>query len=200
MNAYFLSICFFIGTIPFNLLIARVFKVGVTPGSQGMKFWPAGFITVLLDICKGIVAVVLATPTGIDLLSGLLGSATNVFDVEVSPLSIWSAGFFAILGHCFSPWLHFRGGKGVATAFGAVLVLSPIPALFGLVGFVLTFLHRGIVSLSSISGLIVAAVAYLVLNPVGVHLWMGAAMCFLVLLRHEVNIDALLENREPSFK
>jgi glycerol-3-phosphate acyltransferase PlsY len=81
-----------------------------------------------------------------------------------------------------------------------MLVLSPISALFGFLGFVFTFLFSRIASLSSIVGLILSAVCYLVMNSTGVHLFVGAAIIFLILIRHEANIDALLDNREKIFQ
>ncbi|MBI2711696.1 MAG: glycerol-3-phosphate acyltransferase, partial [Bdellovibrio sp.] len=86
------------------------------------------------------------------------------------------------------------------TAFGVILFLAPTAAGCGLFGFVLTYFYRRIVSLASLAGLGTAAVSYLVLNPIGVHLWSGAALALLVLIRHEKNIDALLENREKAFQ
>lgn len=211
LSGLILLVSFLLGSIPFGLFVARVFKVkdlpqrgsgniGATNVSRVVGFWPAGFITFLLDVIKGALAVLLAMPMGSRALAMILGIGSEANPVEVGQTLSWAAGFFSVLGHCYSPWLHFKGGKGVATGLGVVLVLSPISALFGLVGFALTFMHRRIASLSSIAGLILTATAYMVLNPVGVHLWVGAAMLFLVLIRHEANIDALLENREKSFR
>ncbi|MGZ3689647.1 MAG: glycerol-3-phosphate acyltransferase, partial [Bdellovibrionota bacterium] len=94
----------------------------------------------------------------------------------------------------------FRGGKGVATGFGAVLMLSPLPALIGIAGFAFAFLARRISSLASITGLLLASAAQLIFRPMGAHLWFGAAMIAVILFRHEDNLDALLENREKSFR
>lgn len=183
---------FFLGSIPFGLLLARIFKARV------VGFWPAGVLTFALDFGKGVLAVFLATPTGLQFIFNLIGTVDPGQDsIRVS--TTWAAAFAVVLGHCFSPFLNFRGGKGVATAFGVVLFLSPISAAFGFLGFILAFVYRRIVSLASVAGLGTASVGYLVLNPVGVHLWFGAGIALLVLIRHEKNIDALLENREKVF-
>lgn len=202
-------ISFLMGSIPFGIIVARVGKRGdlksnesgkvATPISSAVAaFWPAGFIVFALDVTKGSLAVLLAMPLGSRFLEIIFSGSSDVESVVLSPVSVWMAGFIAIVGHCFSPWLHFKGGKGVATGLGVILILSPISALFGVLGFVLTFLHRRIVSLASIAGLILAAVAYLVFNSVGAHLWVGAAIVYLILFRHEASIDALLENREEA--
>jgi glycerol-3-phosphate acyltransferase PlsY len=202
---------FSLGSVPFGLLVARLFKVkdltrqgsgniGATNVARVIGFWPAGFLTFLLDLGKGILAAGLATPVGYHFLVSLLGNTGDVSDsVELSTVVAWAAGFFVVLGHCYSPWLHFKGGKGVATGLGVILVLSPMAALVGILAFGVVFFHTRVASLSSIAGLILAAVAHLVLNPVGVHLSVGALMLLIILIRHEANIDALLENREKSF-
>jgi glycerol-3-phosphate acyltransferase PlsY len=201
-------ISYLLGSIPFGLIIARIMKVkdlsvfkdgdiGATHITQLLGFWPAGFLTFGLDMAKGVLAVFLSLPWGYQALSMLLGQP-DASNVELSATHVWAAGLFAVLGHCFSPWLHFRGGKGVATGLGVILILSPIAALGGVIGFLITFFYKRIVSLSSIAGLIFSAIIYLVLNPVGIHLWVGAAMLFLILVRHEANIDALLEDKEQK--
>jgi glycerol-3-phosphate acyltransferase PlsY len=156
-------------------------------------------LTFFLDATKGVLAVLLATPVGCHLIAIFLGAEGGTSTFQLNETSIWAAGFFAILGHCFPPWLHFKGGKGIATTLGVTLVLSPIAALFGLLGFGITFWHKRIISLASLSGALVAAIAFLVLNPIEAYLWVGAAILFLILLRHEKNIDALLENKEKAF-
>ena len=182
-------ISYLLGSIPFGFLISRKKK----------EFWPMGLIALLLDAAKGAIAVAIATSAGGQFISSFFASQAVVPTQSNSLLMLWSAGLFAVIGHCYSPWVHFKGGKGVATGFGTLTVLSPLAACAGLVGFLLTFYYKRIPSLSSITGLISASVAYLVLNPVGIHLWVGGGLVFLILARHEENIDALLENREPPF-
>ena len=197
---------FLLGSIPFGLIVARLFKVkdltergsgniGATNVSRVLGFWPAGALTFALDLLKGALPVLAVLPEGSRLWMGAFGLP----ETELSEAVRWAVGLFAVLGHCYSPWLHFKGGKGVATGFGAVLVLSPLSGLAGLVAFGVTFLSTRIGSLSSLSGLIVASVCHLVFEPIGAHLWAGALLVFVILIRHEVNIDALLDHRESAF-
>lgn len=200
---------FLIGSIPFGLLVARAFKVkdltqrgsgniGTTNVSRVLGFWPAGFITLVLDVLKGVLPVALLAFTGIaESLAALMQVPDSA--AHMSPLLLWSAGLFCVLGHCFSPWLHFNGGKGVATGIGVILVLSPISALIGLLGFVCAFLLTGVGAMGSLTGLVFAAAAYLVMTPVGANSWAGAAILFVILVRHEGNLDRMLENRENKF-
>jgi len=206
-----LALAFFAGSIPFGLIISRFFKVknlrgqgsgniGATNVSRVLGFWPAGFITFCLDVAKGALPVLLITPIGCKAIALLFSGDSEVGNCSFNLPLQWAVGLFSILGHCFSPWVHFKGGKGVATGFGVALVLSSSAALMGIAGFILTFLSTRISSLSSIVGLLLTAVAYLALNPLGPHLWLGAAMLFVIFMRHEANIDALLQNKEKSFR
>ena len=200
---------FLLGSIPFGLILARVFHVknlmekgsgniGATNVSRIVGFWPAGVLTFSLDFSKGYLAVYLGTPAGAQWISSLMGMGDSV--VDHLPLTLaWATGFAVVLGHCFSPFLNFKGGKGVSTSFGVLCFLSPAAAAFGVIGFVVTYFYRRIVSLASLAALGSATAGYLVLNPIGGHLWFGAALCLLVMIRHEKNIDALLENREKAF-
>ena len=182
-------VSFLLGSIPFGLVTSR----------KKVEFWPTGFIVLILDALKGAIAIAVATSVGSQYITSLFDSPPVALGTPSNLLMLWSAGLFAVVGHCYSPWTHFKGGKGVATAFGALLILSPPAACAGLIGFLLTFYYKRIPSLSSITGLILASVVYLVLNPMGVHLWVGAGLVFLILARHEENIDALLEDQEPPY-
>jgi glycerol-3-phosphate acyltransferase PlsY len=203
---------FLIGSIPFGLLIARALNIkdlqsqgsgniGATNVARIAGFWPGGFFTFLLDYLKGAVPVFIVS-------FGPFQSwwqtqvASNWGADEIGINTIWMTGLAAVLGHCFSPWVRFKGGKGVATGLGVITVLAPLSALIGVLGFLFCFFKTRVSSLSSVTGLLLAAIAYLVSKPTtsyGPHLWVGAALIFLILYRHESNIDALLDGRERKF-
>lgn len=186
-----LAAAFFIGSIPFGLWIARLFQkgdlrtqgsgnIGATNVSRVAGFWPAGFLTFLFDMLKGFVPAALVAHSD-------LGKEA------------WAVGAFAVLGHCYSPWLRLKGGKGVSTSFGVFLALSPWAAFAGFTAFAAFFAYSRIGSLASISGILAAAGMHLVLYPADRNLWFLLAIVFIVLIRHESNIDALLHGRERVF-
>lgn len=202
-----LAIAFLLGSIPFGMIVARLFHVkdlsregsgniGATNVTRVLGFWPAGALTFGLDVLKGALPVLLAGPVGSKLWTIALGMDGFEFDESL----VWGMGLAAVLGHCFSPWLYFKGGKGVATGFGALLVLSPVAALFGIIGFAMTFLTRRLGSLASLTGLVVAAVVHLVIHEPGTYLWVGAGILFVIIQRHSKNIEALLSDQEYQFK
>ena len=90
-------------------------------------------------------------------------------------------------------------GVTSGAGFGAALMLSPIAGAFGLAAFALTFVARKLGSLASLAGVLMTACVHLVIHPIEAHLWAGAAMVAVIVLRHEANISALLEGRERSF-
>lgn len=197
---------FFLGSLPFGLWMARLFgtqdirdhgsgNIGATNVSRVAGFWPAGFLTFLLDGMKGVLAIMAfghhsdAFWKGFEQLSIL----------HVEPTFSWYLGIAAILGHCFSPWLSLKGGKGVATGFGIVALLSPAAGIIGVLGFLLAFVSTRIGSLASLAGLAGASIAQVVIEPLDGSLFPFFIMIALIVIRHESNISALLESKERTF-
>ncbi len=194
------------GSIPFGLVIVRAVSgqdlrklgsgnIGATNAGRVLgKTW--GLFILLLDALKG-AGPVLAAPW----LAELSGA-------ELSPPSARVlAAVAAILGHMFPIWLGFRGGKGVATALGVILVLAPWGTLVAAAVFALTFAAKRIVSLSSI----LAAISFgayqlwaLSPQPFGPNSWSLAAFSvaipLLIILRHRTNIVRLMQGTEPTFQ
>jgi glycerol-3-phosphate acyltransferase PlsY len=196
-------VSFWIGSIPFGLLIAKLFKVrdlrvhgsgnvGATNVTRVLGFWPAGAITFLLDVLKGSLPVLVCGPIGNHFLNAWFGLELP----ELSELGLWGVGLAAVLGHCYSPWLQFSGGKGVATGFGVVAVLSPVGAVVGILTFALVFFTTRTGSLGSLFGVSAAAVAHLIYHSADIKELLGAIMISVIIFRHESNIDRLLEGDE----
>ncbi len=176
-----------VGSIPFGLLLTRAAGLGdirqVGSGNigatnvlrTGNKALAA--LVLMLDAAKGVGAVLLA--------AWLLAW-------PFAPL----AGLGAVAGHCFTPWLGFRGGKGVATGFGMVLALAWPAGL----GTALVWLLGAFATRISSAGALLACAA----APLLVWAAAGAsparatlAAVFLIVFRHETNIRRLLAGTEP---
>ncbi len=199
-----------LGSIPWGYLLVRVFRrqdiraigsgnIGATnvvrSGAKGL-----GALTFFLDAAKGWVAVVFAT--------GLLPmlparwvqhDAAYTFHVSVAAAL---AAMCALLGHMFPVWLGFRGGKGVATAFGVFLALAWPVALISLAIFCLSLWLLRIVSLASILAAFSIPVAAFAVPPQGGRGWavMTALIAgpALVVIKHHANIGRLLAGTEPG--
>ena len=180
---------FLLGSIPWGLWIARARGVdlrGVGSGNIGAtnairalgRKW--GGLVFLLDTAKGAAAALLSTHVPTQL----------------------AAGAAAILGHVFSPWARFKGGRGVATSLGVFLAILPIPALLAFGVWILVFLVSRRVSVGSLA----AAIAYPFLVAwKGPHdsyrtayIIAGALVALLVVIRHLPNIRRIISGTEPA--
>ncbi len=185
---------FLFGSIPFGLFISRAYgvdnlrdqgsgNIGATNVTRVVGFWPAGFLTFVLDALKG---VLLIAPLYFNWVP------EEVFS-ETSEL-LWLLGLSAMVGHCYSPWLKFNGGKGVATAFGVILLLAPNSGLVGAVVFGLTFLAIRKGAAGSLMGLISIVVVHRLFYPYDLSMVILGLMVLVAIYRHEPNLDQFLAN------
>lgn len=188
---------FLSGSIPFGLILALLVgktdvrtrgsgNIGATNVARvvGRKL---GLVTLLLDALKG------ALPA----LAVALGPPPDLTDVAL-PLLGGLVGLSALLGHCYTPWLRFKGGKGVATGLGVLLALHPEVAAYGLGAFAVAFLASRVVSVSSLSAVFVVVVALFVIGPVDVRLAPMIACLVVIVARHRDNIRRLRRREELS--
>jgi acyl phosphate:glycerol-3-phosphate acyltransferase len=196
-----LTIAYLIGSIPSGYLIVRATEggdvrdtgsggTGATNVSRRAGKGP-GIFTLVMDVIKGVLVVFLAR----FLSDGLFPSAD---------WTIALAAVVAVLGHIFPVWLRFRGGKGVATALGAFLMLSPAVVLIGLIVFAITFAltrYMSLASLVSVSSIAIASVFLMLLDPL--ELPDAVATLFivgLIVFAHRANIQRLMAGTESKFQ
>jgi glycerol-3-phosphate acyltransferase PlsY len=113
------------------------------------------------------------------------------FDRDLAML----AGLGAVLGHCFPVWLRFKGGKGVATAAGVVLAISPFTLLAALLVFLAVVTLTRYVSLGSVLASITAALVAFVLGDPPASL-LFAVIGIIVIVKHHQNIGRLARGQE----
>lgn len=204
---------YLLGSLPFGYLVARskgvnIFEVGSkNPGATNVRrvLGPGpGNLVFALDTLKGALAA------GWALLSY---SAANVsYDLDKFGLSLsggiegarWSelgvAGLVgALLGHSFSCFTKFRGGKGVATSVGGLIVLMPVVTVIAAAGWAAVFYTSRYVSLASIVAALVLVLAAFVLRLPGLLIGLAAAVAAFVIVRHRTNIVRLLNGTENRF-
>ncbi|MGV3615881.1 MAG: glycerol-3-phosphate 1-O-acyltransferase PlsY [Fimbriimonas sp.] len=202
MNTILISLfiaAYFIGAIPVGVLIARAHGVDImsfgsgNPGATNVgralgNKW--GGIVFALDVLKG------AVPAGVSQLfirEPVLGL----------PAQLWwfLVGAAAIAGHCLSPFLGFRGGKGIATSLGAGVGSAPMVALPAFALWIVLFKITRYVSLSSLIAVVVAVILSATVpgqarEMVPIFLLLAAFIFY----RHRGNIRRLLDGTEPKYE
>lgn len=188
-------IAYLLGSIPTGLWIGKYcYHINLRDHGSGnmgttntfrILGWKAGFTTLAIDLLKGTLAVLLAT----------------WFGSSISPLFV---GFFAIIGHTYPIFAHFKGGKAVATSAGVLLGFAPSFLLYLFVVFVVTLLLSSMISFTSITVAIVAAISALIFPAFGFLLigydllftFIILAMATVIIVRHQDNIARIKAKRE----
>jgi acyl-phosphate glycerol 3-phosphate acyltransferase len=191
MVVVLMIVAYILGSIPNALWIGKVFR-GIDVREHGSKNTGStnaarvlgaklGILTLILDISKG------AIPTLI---------ATMLLDSSISVILV---GICAILGHSFSIFMKFKGGKAVATTVGVFIVLVPGAILLAAVIFFLVFGITRYVSLSSMIGAISLPI-WIILFYKNIPLTIfGIIIAILIIVRHKSNIQRLLNGTESKF-
>lgn len=197
---------YLLGGIPFGVIVGRLWK-GVDVrryGSGNIGFtnvlrilgWKPAIVVLLADVGKGLAAVLLAR-----WVLWIAGSCEAGSAPEPAWLSgyVVVAGLSTILGHSFSPFIGFRGGRGVATGLGVILGLSWQSALAVLLIWIIVVGATRFVSLGSvIAGMSLPVFMVICREPLAYQVF-AAVACVLVIVRHIPNIKRLLAGTEAKF-
>lgn len=200
-------VAYLLGSIPFGYILVRVFlkqdirttgsgNIGATNvGRTGHK--GLAIATLLLDAAKGFFAVLVAEHVWLQ-----SGSRNFIDCLACTPMGTAAmiAALFAVLGHMFPLWLRFKGGKGVATALGALILIDSAALLAALAVFGIIVGISRYVSLGSIVAAIVYPVAMLFIphvpTPTVRDIWPVVAISALVVIKHHPNIRRLFSGTE----
>ena len=193
-----IAAAFLIGSIPFGLVVSSLFyKTDIRKSGSGnigamnalRSLGKRGAIAVLLlDVAKGLIPLAL--------FMGYCNVFLSAHDACFAFGSVLAAA--AVLGHCFSPWLTFKGGKGVATSFGVLFALSWPAGLVAIAGWLVGALATSYSSVGSILAHVVAPLAlwYFTRNP-----WVagyGVFAALLILYTHRANLARLRAGQEQG--
>ena len=193
---YFLAalLGYLLGSIPTGFLVAKQRGVDIRAQGSGnigatnvfrILGWKAGTFVLLIDAFKG----------WLGCRSALL--FINTPDADLTWLLI-AGGFASVLGHNYTPWLRFKGGKGIATSAGVLIALTPWGFLGALVSFLIFSGLSRLVSLGSImAGVALPLVVGLRGEPrpiFGICVLMGA----MAIIKHRANISRIMAGTEPK--
>ncbi len=204
----FLLLAFGLGSIPFSFIIGKQVKgidlrkhgsgnLGATNVFRTLGPW-WGALCLLLDMAKGALAVALMTW----LVSTWPESQPTPFHITPDLFRIF-AGFVASMGHTFSPFVGFHGGKGVATTGGAFAVLAPWAVVVATVAFIAVFATTRIVSIGSIAAasILPLAVVFFEMRSLDTSktiIVFVAITCAWVIFKHRTNISRLRDGTESK--
>jgi len=189
LNPLLVVFAYFLGSIPVGVMLGRL--KGVDPRKTGSGNIGAtnvmraagkklGVVTLILDAAKGFVPVALATLLGVPLCVVAL------------------VGLVAFLGHVFPVFLRFKGGKGVATALGVYLAISPVTILAAFVVFVIVAAIWRYVSLASMIGATVVPIGLYLIGAPWSFVVMAVLITLVVIVRHKDNITRLVKGTESK--
>ena len=198
-NGMFYIAAYLVGGIPFGYLLAKYIggvnvkeegsgNIGATNVLRVLKAKDAklakklGALTLLLDALKGAVVILIAKY------------------MVANDFTLWSIAVFAVIGHCYTPFLNFEGGKGVATGFGVLMALIPMPTLIALA---VWFIVAKVLKISSLSSLI-ALLSILITSHIIYHKGLPGietftplyVIAFIIFYKHIPNIIRIFKKEE----
>jgi glycerol-3-phosphate acyltransferase PlsY len=178
---------FLAGSIPWGVIVAK--QRGVDIRAKGSGNIGATNVARVLGVRDGLLVLLLDAAKG-----WLITLAAARFDGD--PWVVVATGFAAVLGHCFSPWLHFKGGKGVATALGVFIIVSPPLALVAVSVFLVVAGRTRIPALGSLGGVTSATIyAFVTSAPMPIEL-LALATSLLLVYTHRSNLARLLHQAD----
>lgn len=193
-NVQLYLIAYLVGGIPFGLILAKVFA-GVNVKEAGsMSIGATNVLRVVKETNPSLAKKLGAATLALDALKGIIVVLAAKY-FELSDSVQWMVAVLAVIGHCFSPYLWFEGGKGVATGMGVMAVMLPIETVIALVVWGIAAKTIRISSLSSMLGLAALVVASFVLKPDMFHAPV-LFIAFILFYKHIPNFVRLFKGEE----
>jgi glycerol-3-phosphate acyltransferase PlsY len=191
---------YLLGSIPFGFLVGKAKGIDIRSVGSGnigatnvlrTLGKPAGILVLVMDGLKGFAAAAWL----VDLVMGLLAIAA-----DQAEFLRMAGGFSAILGHNYTCWLKFRGGKGIATSAGVLAALVPGPLLIIAAVWLALTLLSGYVSLGSIAASLALPFASWATGESTTMIVVTSAMAALAIYKHRTNIQRLLSGTESRLR
>jgi len=182
-----LLLSYLVGSIPFGILISRAFNINILEVGSGN----IGATNVLRSLGAGPAALVLL----FDMLKGAFAVYLAVLIIN-SYTWIIAAGLMAVIGHMYSVFLKFKGGKGIATGLGVLLGIAPDLFVITLIVGIAVIVVTRYVSLGSLTGAVVLPILMFASHKPPQYAWTTVVIGILIVIRHIPNIKRLTAGTE----
>ena len=193
LGALLVLVSYASGSVPYGLILTRLFlgvdvrtvgsgNIGGTNVARVSK--KLGAATIILDVLKAVIPLLVARR----LLAGR----------EHGDLWVMGVAVAAFVGHCYTVFLRFKGGKGVASAFGIYLVLAPGLALIGVACWLFGALVLRMSSLGSLAGTVVFVVGMIITRGLSPLTWSSIVVGAIILWKHRENIRRIVSGEERA--
>lgn len=196
INIQFYLAAYLVGSVPFGLLLARFFAGVNIKESGSQSIGATNVLRVVKETNPALAKKLGAATLALDAIKGMAVLAVAML-MDMPESTLWAVAVLAVIGHCFSVYLMFEGGKGVATGLGVLAVMLPIETA---IAFGVWFLAAKTLKISSISSLI--ALLALVIASFFIHHDTPHApvliIAFIIIYKHVPNIIRLIQGEEKK--
>lgn len=200
INIQFYIIAYLVGGIPFGLILAKKFtSIDIRQSGSG-SIGATNVLRVLKESNPGLAKKIAVATLALDALKGMavlvIASLLNL-----GHETLWMIAILCVVGHCYSPYLKFEGGKGVATGLGVMIYMLPIETLLAFVAWFIAGKVLKISSLSSLIALVTLLVSSFIIHPdlpvIKTHAPI-LIIAFLIIYKHVPNIMRLFSGKESK--
>ena len=193
-NVQFFIAAYLMGGIPFGLLLAKQFAgVNVKESGSG-SIGATNVLRVVKETNPSLAKKLGAATLALDAIKGVLVLAIAYY-IGLSEATLWGIAVLAVIGHCFSPYLNFEGGKGVATGMGVMMFMLPQETVIALIVWAIGAKVIKVSSISSLTALVALIAASFILHPEIAHAPV-IIIGFILFYKHIPNIIRLFKGEE----
>jgi len=195
-NGQFYLAAYLIGAIPFGLILAKLFAGVNIKESGSQSIGATNVLRVVKETNPALAKKLGAATLALDAIKGMFVLVIGIL-LQVPESTLWAIAVLAVVGHCFSVYLMFEGGKGVATGLGVLALMLPIETAIAFGVWFLMAKTLKISSLSSLIALISLVIASFVIHPDIVHAPV-LIIAFIIIYKHIPNIIRLFQGEEKK--
>ena len=194
MNVQFFLAAYLIGGIPFGLLLAKKFAGVDVKASGSGSIGATNVLRVVKETNPSLAKKLGIATLALDAIKGVV-VLTVAYFMGMSEATLWAIALLAVIGHCFSPYLGFEGGKGIATGMGVMMFMLPQETLIALVVWGVLAKTLRISSISSLTGVLALLISSFYIHPEMAHAPV-VLIVFILFYKHIPNIIRVFKGEE----